>query len=43
MLKPQNEKELIKNVAEITGLDVKKVRIKKVDYKKKVAVLDIFY
>ncbi len=43
MLKPQNEKELIKNVAEITGLNVKKVRIKKVDYKNKVAVLDIFY
>jgi hypothetical protein len=43
MLKPQNKEELIKNVAEITGLDVKKVRIKKVNYKKKVAVLDIFY
>ena len=43
MLKPQNKEELIKNVAEITGLDVKKVRIKKVDYKNKVAILDIFY
>jgi hypothetical protein len=43
MLKPQNKEELIKNVAEITGLDVKKVRIKKVDYNKKVAILDIFY
>jgi multisubunit Na+/H+ antiporter MnhG subunit len=43
MLKPQNKEELIKNVAEITGLDVKKVRIRRVDYTKKVTVLDIFY
>jgi hypothetical protein len=43
MLKPQNKEELIKNVAEITGLDVKKVKIKKVDYKDKVAILDIYY
>lgn len=43
MLKPQNKEELIKNVAEITGLDVKKVKIKKVDYKDMVAILDIFY
>jgi uncharacterized membrane protein len=43
MLKPQNKEELIKNVAEITGLDVKKVKIKKVDYKNKVAIIDIFY
>ena len=43
MLKPQNKEELIKNVAEITGLNVRKVRIKKVDYKDKVAILDVFY
>lgn len=43
MLKPQNKDELIKNVAEISGLDVKKVKIKKVDYKNKVAIIDIFY
>lgn len=43
MLKPQNKEELIKNVAEISGLDVKKVKIKKVDYKNKVAIIDIFY
>jgi len=43
MLKHQNKEELIKNVAEITGLDVKKVKIKKVDYKNKVAILDIYY
>jgi hypothetical protein len=43
MLKPQNKEELIKNVAEITGLDVKKVRIRRVNYKEKVAELDVFY
>ena len=43
MLKPHNKEELIKNVTEITGLDVKKVKIKKVDYINKVAILDIFY
>jgi hypothetical protein len=43
MLKPQNKEALIKNVAEITGLDVKKVRIKKVDYREKTAMLDIYY
>ena len=43
MLKPQNYDELVKNVAEISGLDVKKVRIRRVNYKEKFALLDIFY
>jgi hypothetical protein len=43
MLKPQNKEELIKNLAEITSLDVKKVKIKQVDYTNKIAILDIFY
>lgn len=43
MLKPQNKEELIKNLAEITGLDVKKVKIKQIDYTNKIAMLDIFY
>jgi hypothetical protein len=43
MLKPQNRQELIANVAEITGYDVKKVRIRRVNYKERVAVLDIYY
>ena len=43
MLKPQNKEALLRNVAEITGLDIKKITINKVDYQKKVAVLDIFY
>ena len=43
MLKPGKKEELIRNVNEITGLDVKKIKIKKVDYTKKTAILDIFY
>jgi hypothetical protein len=43
MLKPQHKSELVKNVAEITGLDVKVVSIRRVDYNKKIAVLDIYY
>ena len=43
MLKPENKKELIANVAAITGLDVKKVKIRRVNYKEKIAVLDVFY
>lgn len=43
MLKPENKNELIKNVAEMTGLDVKKVRIRNVNYKEKVAMLEVYY
>jgi hypothetical protein len=43
MLKPGKREVLIRNVNEITGLDVKKIKIKKVDYTKKIAILDIFY
>jgi hypothetical protein len=43
LLKPQNSEELTEDIIEITGLDVKKVQIKQVDYQKMIAVLDIFY
>jgi len=43
MLKPENKKELVADVALITGLDVKKVRIRRVNYKEKIAVLDVYY
>jgi len=43
MLKPQNKEELLKNVAEITGLNIIKISIREVNYKEKVAVLDIYY
>jgi hypothetical protein len=43
MLKPQNKKEFTRNVAEITGHNIKKIKIIKVNYKDMVAVLQIFY
>lgn len=43
MLKPENKKELVADVASITGLDVKKVRIRRVNYKEKTAVLNVYY
>ena len=43
MLKPGNKEELIKNLAEITGLDVKKAKIRQVDFPNKTALLDVFY
>ena len=43
MLKPENKKELLANVTAITGLDVKKIKIRRVNYKEKTAVLDVFY
>ncbi len=43
LLKPQNNEELTKDIIEITGLNVKKVEIKQVDYQNMIAVLDIFY
>lgn len=43
MLKSPDKTELIADVAEMTGLDVKKVKIRRVDYKKRFAVLDIYH
>lgn len=43
MLKPDNKKELLASVSEITGLDIKKVRIRRVNYKEGTAVLEVFY
>jgi hypothetical protein len=43
MLKPLNKEALIKDISERSGQDVTKVRIRKVNYKKKLADLDIFY
>ena len=43
MLKPQNREELLKNIIEITGIEVKKIRIREVDYKEKVAHINIYY
>ncbi|MCU0377266.1 MAG: DUF4956 domain-containing protein [Bacteroidales bacterium] len=43
LLKPENKEELIKNVGEITGRTVKKIKIISVNYKEKNARLEIYY
>jgi hypothetical protein len=43
LLKPQNKAELTKDIIEITGLNIKKIEIKQVDYQNMNALLDIFY
>ena len=43
MLKPQNEADLLKDVSAITGQEVQIIRIRKVNYKKGNAILDITY
>jgi len=43
MLKPHNKEELLSNIVEITGHNVKKIRIREVNYKEKYARLDIYY
>jgi len=43
MLKPENKTALVENIAAITGLDVKKVKIRRVNYKEGTAVIEIFY
>lgn len=43
LLKPENHEELIKDVTQLTGQKVQNVRIRKVNYKKGTATLDISY
>jgi hypothetical protein len=43
MLKPDNEQDLLKDISEKTGKDITKIKICRINYKKKFAVLDIFF
>jgi hypothetical protein len=43
LLKTANKQVLIKDICDITGKEILRYRIKKVDYKKGVAELEIFY
>jgi signal transduction histidine kinase len=43
MLKPDNEQNLLKDISEKTGKDIIKVKIRRINFKKKFAVLDIFF
>jgi len=42
LLKPDKKQKLLKDVTELTGKSVLKIRIRRIDYKKKTAVLDIY-
>lgn len=41
LLRPEKNQKLLKDVSELTGKDVLKVKVRKIDYQKKVAQLDI--
>jgi hypothetical protein len=43
LLKPDREQKLLKDISTLTGKEIQKVRIRRIDYKKKVALLDISY
>jgi hypothetical protein len=43
MLKSAKKQKLIKEISDLTGKDVLKVKIRKIDFKDKVALLDIYY
>jgi len=43
LLKSNKKQKLIKDISELTGKEIIKIKIRKVDYKAGVAVLDIFY
>jgi hypothetical protein len=43
LLKPDKEQKLLKDISTLTGKEIQKVRIRRIDYKKKVALLDISY
>jgi multisubunit Na+/H+ antiporter MnhB subunit len=42
LLRPEKKQKLLKDVSELTGKEVLKVKIRKIDYQKRVALLDIF-
>jgi hypothetical protein len=43
LLKTGKKQKIIKEISELTGKDIQKVRVRKIDYKRKVAFLDISY
>jgi hypothetical protein len=43
LLKTGKKQKIIKEISELTGKDIQKVRVRRIDYKRKVAYLDISY
>jgi len=43
LLKPDKEQKLMKDISQVTGKNVFKVKVQRIDYRRSVAVLEIFY
>jgi hypothetical protein len=43
LLKPEKKEKLLKDISELTGKEIIKVKICKINYKRKTALLDIYY
>lgn len=43
LLKPEKEQKLLKDIALMTGKDIFRIKVQRVDYKRGTAVLEIFY
>ncbi|MCJ7449194.1 MAG: DUF4956 domain-containing protein [Bacteroidales bacterium] len=43
MLKSAKKQKLIKEISDLTGKDISRVKIRRIDFKDKVALLDIYY
>ena len=43
LLKPEKEQKLLKDISVMTGKDIYRIKVQRVDYKRGVAVLEIFY
>jgi len=43
LLKPDNNKQLLKDISERSGRNIKRIKIRRIDYKREVAMLQIFF
>ncbi len=43
LLKPDKKEKLLKDIASLTGKVILRIKIRRIDYKRKVALLDIYY
>jgi hypothetical protein len=43
LLKPDKKEKLIKDISELTGKEITRVKIRRINYKRKTALLDIYY
>lgn len=43
LLKPEKKEKLLRDVASLTGKVILRIKIRRIDYKRKIALLDIYY